>query len=177
MTSALQATSFKFASIPSLLLRLSSISKAQLVLIPSKLKAGGLLKSHYPKSSTSHNSLKCSIFWALLLSGKLWWQTLTPTCPEHALATETQIGELRSAGWEVEGGNSAISKTFTFGDFNEAWGFMSSFALQAELMCHHPEWFNVWNRVEIRLTTHDMGDKVSNMDYHLAMFAEDKTKQ
>jgi len=101
----------------------------------------------------------------------------TPTCPEHALATETQIGELRSAGWEVEGGNSAISKTFTFGDFNEAWGFMSSFALQAELMCHHPEWFNVWNRVEIRLTTHDMGDKVSNMDYHLAMFAEDKTKQ
>merc|ERR1719394_1602841 len=99
----------------------------------------------------------------------------TPTCPEHALATETQIGELRSAGWEVEGDNSAISKTFTFGDFNEAWGFMSSFALQAELMCHHPEWFNVWNRVEIRLTTHDMGDKVSNMDYHLAMFAEDKT--
>ena len=101
----------------------------------------------------------------------------TPTCPEHALATDTQIGELRSAGWEVESGNSAISKTFTFGDFNEAWGFMSSFALQAELMCHHPEWFNVWNRVEIRLTTHDMGDKVSNMDYHLAMFAEDKTKQ
>ena len=79
MTSALQATSFKFASIPSLLLRLSSISKAQLVLIPSKLKAGGLLKSHYPKSSTSHNSLKCSIFWALLLSGKLWWQTLPQT--------------------------------------------------------------------------------------------------
>ena len=54
---------------------------------------------------------------------------------------------------------------------------MSKVAVYADEKDHHPEWFNVWNRVEIRLTTHDMGDKVSNMDYHLAMFAEDKTKQ
>lgn len=58
-------------------------------------------------------------------------------------------------GWEMAEGKDAIVRTFTFADFNEAWGFMNRVALLAEKRDHHPEWFNVYNRVEITLTTHD----------------------
>jgi 4a-hydroxytetrahydrobiopterin dehydratase len=58
-------------------------------------------------------------------------------------------------GWtERDGG---LERRFSFGDFSEAWAFMSRVALLAEAMDHHPEWSNVWNRVDIRLTTHDAG--------------------
>ncbi len=61
------------------------------------------------------------------------------------------------SGWEMVDGRDAITKTFTFKDFNAAWGFMSRAALVAEQMNHHPEWFNVYNRVEVTLSTHDAG--------------------
>ena len=60
-------------------------------------------------------------------------------------------------GWTPAEGRDAIARTFRFKDFSEAWGFMTRVALLAEKHDHHPEWSNVWNRVEITLTTHDAG--------------------
>ncbi len=61
----------------------------------------------------------------------------------------------RLSGWTGAADRDAIQKTFKFKDFNAAFGFMTRAALAAEKADHHPEWFNVYNRVEIRLTTHD----------------------
>lgn len=74
-------------------------------------------------------------------------------------------------GWEVVEGRDAISKTFRFKDFNAAFGFMTRVALEAEKRDHHPEWFNVYNRVEVILTTHD-ADGVSALDVALAQFMD-----
>jgi 4a-hydroxytetrahydrobiopterin dehydratase len=71
------------------------------------------------------------------------------------------------AGWHEVGGRDAINKSFKFKDFNEAWGFMSRVALLADKMDHHPEWSNVYNRVEITLSTHDC-DGLSERDIKLA---------
>ena len=60
-------------------------------------------------------------------------------------------------GWSAVEGRDAITRTYQFKDFNEAFGWMSRVALIAEKMDHHPEWFNVWNRVEVTLSTHDAG--------------------
>ena len=74
-------------------------------------------------------------------------------------------------GWEEVEGRDAISKSFAFGDFNEAFGFMGRVALAAEKADHHPEWFNVYNRVEITLSTHDAGG-LSQRDIDLAKFID-----
>jgi 4a-hydroxytetrahydrobiopterin dehydratase len=71
------------------------------------------------------------------------------------------------AGWKRVDDRSAITREFKFADFNEAFGFMSRVALLAEKMDHHPEWFNVYNRVEITLSTHDAGG-LSARDVKLA---------
>ncbi len=60
-------------------------------------------------------------------------------------------------GWTHDTERDAIRKRFTFRDFNEAFGFMTRVALEAEKADHHPEWSNVWNKVDILLTTHDAG--------------------
>ena len=70
-------------------------------------------------------------------------------------ARGTALSEL--AGWQEASGRDALSKTFKFTDFNEAFGWMTRVALVAEQMNHHPEWFNVWNRVDVTLATHDAG--------------------
>ncbi|MBH5323298.1 4a-hydroxytetrahydrobiopterin dehydratase [Aurantiacibacter sediminis] len=70
-------------------------------------------------------------------------------------------------GWEFDREGGAIKRTFEFGDFVEAWGFMSRVAILAEKQDHHPEWFNVYNKVEITLTTHD-ADGLSERDVKLA---------
>ena len=70
-------------------------------------------------------------------------------------------------GWALAEGRDAIRRGFRFRDFNEAWGFMARVALLAEAQDHHPEWSNVYNRVEIVLTTHDAGG-LSERDLRLA---------
>ena len=59
--------------------------------------------------------------------------------------------------WELAREGKAIMRTFQFADFSEAWGFMSRVALIADSQDHHPEWFNVYAKVEVTLTTHDAG--------------------
>jgi 4a-hydroxytetrahydrobiopterin dehydratase len=64
-------------------------------------------------------------------------------------------------------GRNALQKTFSFSDFNQAWRFMTGVALESEKMDHHPEWFNVYNTVEVTLATHDCGgvsEKVTRVD-------------
>ena len=75
-------------------------------------------------------------------------------------------------GWDKLPVRSAIHKTFLFKDFNQAWGFMSRCALLAEQLNHHPEWFNVYNRVEVTLSTHDAGG-LSSLDMQLAQAMND----
>ena len=70
-------------------------------------------------------------------------------------------------GWRAADGRDAIVRTFTFKDFNAAFGFMTRAALAAEKLDHHPEWFNVYNRVEVLLATHD-ADGVTELDVSLA---------
>ena len=73
-------------------------------------------------------------------------------------------------GWGVlPGERDAIQRTFKFADFNEAFGFMTRVAIMAEKLDHHPEWFNVYNRVEVTLTTHD-ADGVTELDVAMAQF-------
>ena len=63
----------------------------------------------------------------------------------------------RVPGWSLVQGRDALHKSFKFKNFSEAFGFMTRVALVAEKMDHHPEWLNVWNRVEVTLSTHDAG--------------------
>lgn len=84
-------------------------------------------------------------------------------------ARDALLAEL--AGWRLADGREAIEKRFTFKDFNEAFGFMTRVALMADKIDHHPEWSNVYNRVDILMTTHDC-DGLSERDAALARFIE-----
>lgn len=86
-----------------------------------------------------------------------------------AAARQAALAEL--GGWQEAKGRDAIQRSFTFADFNTAFGFMSRVALMAERMDHHPEWSNVYNRVEITLSTHDAGG-LSERDIALARFID-----
>ena len=70
-------------------------------------------------------------------------------------------------GWSLEEGGKALLRTFKFADFSEAFGFLTRVALHAEKIDHHPEFTNVWNRVDFRLTSHDAGG-VTDRDVSLA---------
>jgi 4a-hydroxytetrahydrobiopterin dehydratase len=73
----------------------------------------------------------------------------------------------KNTGWKKTESRNAITKSFKFADFSAAFGFMARVALVAEKMDHHPEWFNVYNRVDVTLTTHDAGG-VTELDFTLA---------
>lgn len=88
------------------------------------------------------------------------------------LTAEARIVALAGLpGWVEVPGRDAIRKEFRFKDFNAAFGFMTRVALMAERVDHHPEWTNVWNRVEITLSTHDAGG-VTERDVALARFID-----
>ncbi|WP_306251295.1 4a-hydroxytetrahydrobiopterin dehydratase [Parvularcula sp. IMCC14364] len=74
-------------------------------------------------------------------------------------------------GWSLVEGREAVFRRFQFSDFNEAFGFMARVALLADKMDHHPEWFNVYNKVEVTLTTHDV-DGLSENDVQMADFMD-----
>jgi 4a-hydroxytetrahydrobiopterin dehydratase len=72
----------------------------------------------------------------------------------------------RLVGWSIDDGK--LRRTFKFSDFVEAFGFMAKVAILAEKMDHHPEWSNVYNRVDVQLTTHDAGG-ITELDFELAV--------
>ena len=77
-------------------------------------------------------------------------------------------------GWAVKDGK--LHRSLTFADFAQAFAFMTDVAREAEALNHHPEWFNVYNRVEIDLTTHDAGG-ITALDFELARRAEDLARR
>lgn len=84
-------------------------------------------------------------------------------------ARRDALAELKN--WQDVNGRDAITRSLRFADFNAAFGFMSRVALKAEQMQHHPEWFNVFNRVDITLSTHDAGG-LSALDIEMAKFID-----
>lgn len=88
--------------------------------------------------------------------------------PKPCLTTDELTTALETlAGWTAEEDGKAVTRTFKFGTFTQAFAFMTAAALTAEKMDHHPEWSNVYNRVDVRLTTHDSGG-VTALDIALA---------
>ena len=91
--------------------------------------------------------------------------------PTRLSDAETAAALATLSGWEAVDGRPAIKKSFKFKTFNEAFGFMTRLALTAEKLNHHPEWSNVYNRVEITLTTHSAGG-VTELDLKFAAAAD-----
>ena len=87
--------------------------------------------------------------------------------PEKLTGNARQAALAKLSGWSEVEGRDAISRKFTFKDFSEAFGFMARAALMAEKLDHHPEWFNVYNKVEVTLATHEAGG-VTERDVQLA---------
>jgi 4a-hydroxytetrahydrobiopterin dehydratase len=87
---------------------------------------------------------------------------------EKLLKKNIDSALLTLKGWIASKDYLSVEKNFKFQDFNEAFSFMTRVALEAEKMDHHPEWFNVYNKVSIKLTTHDCGG-LSQKDIDLAM--------
>lgn len=92
------------------------------------------------------------------------------TAPEAA----QQVAALD--GWTLEDGADALHRDFRFADFKTAWAFMAEVAAEADRMDHHPEWSNVYNRVSIRLTTHDAGGLTAR-DLNLARLIDSAARR
>lgn len=84
-------------------------------------------------------------------------------------AISVRLGEL--AGWAIVRGGTAIEKHYVFRDFRQAFGFMTESALAAEKLNHHPEWANVYKRVDVTLTTHSAGG-LTELDFKLAVLMD-----
>ncbi|KAH8419120.1 hypothetical protein KR222_005599, partial [Zaprionus bogoriensis] len=86
-----------------------------------------------------------------------------------------KLQPLLDAGWTLVEGRDAIHKEFMLKDFNQAFSFMTGVALLAEKMNHHPEWFNVYNKLQVTLSTHDVGG-LSSQDIRMANHFEAQAK-
>ena len=87
-------------------------------------------------------------------------------------SSNLQIAFSEMDGWEkTNDERDAVVKLFKFNDFKQAFSFMTCIAMKAEQINHHPEWENVYNKVKITLTTHDVGG-VSKLDYDMAVYAD-----
>uniref|UniRef100_A0A1A9VYB8 4a-hydroxytetrahydrobiopterin dehydratase n=1 Tax=Glossina austeni TaxID=7395 RepID=A0A1A9VYB8_GLOAU len=83
---------------------------------------------------------------------------------------------LLNAGWSMVNGRDAIYKEYQFRNFNQAFSFMSGVALLAEKMDHHPEWFNVYNKVQVTMSSHDVSG-LSERDIRMAKYMEEQAKR
>ena len=90
---------------------------------------------------------------------------------EKLTGAEREKALSRLSEWSETAGRDAITRMFPFKTFNQAFGFMTRVALKAEAMDHHPEWFNVYNRVDVTLSTHDAGG-LTRRDVDLALFMD-----
>lgn len=93
--------------------------------------------------------------------------------PATKIGASAAVKDLPS--WRAAEGRDAISRSFKFKDFNAAFAFMTAAALHADKHDHHPEWFNVYNKVDVTLSTHDAGG-VTDKDVTLARFMDDTAK-
>lgn len=103
-------------------------------------------------------------------TGSLFPQTMSTSAIKYSLSPEKKQSELvrlQKEGWSLQEDRDAIKKSYNFNNFIEAFAFMTAIALQAEKMDHHPEWFNVYNRVDITLTSH-FCNGISELDICLA---------
>ena len=91
---------------------------------------------------------------------------------DRLTASKRQSALEKIPNWNEIDGRDAITRTFNFTNFSAAFAFMMRVALRAEQMNHHPEWFNVYNRVEVTLATHDAGG-VTEKDIDLAIFMDE----
>lgn len=94
--------------------------------------------------------------------------------PPARIGTDTAVAAL--SGWQAVAMRDAIEKRFRFANFNAAFGFMTRVAMFAEKLNHHPEWTNVYNRVDVTLTTHDAGG-VTELDVRMAQFMDEAAAQ
>uniref|UniRef100_A0A915JVW5 4a-hydroxytetrahydrobiopterin dehydratase n=1 Tax=Romanomermis culicivorax TaxID=13658 RepID=A0A915JVW5_ROMCU len=99
---------------------------------------------------------------------------VNPTANQAKLSEEERKGKLKPLldnGWSMVVDRDAIRKQFSFKNFIDAFGFMTKVAIKAEKMNHHPEWFNVYNKVDVTLSSHDVNG-LSNRDVTLAKFID-----
>ena len=96
--------------------------------------------------------------------------------PQRLDATTAAARLAHMPGWALAADGLSMARQYVFADFRAAFGFMTQVALAAEKANHHPEWFNVYNRVDVRLTTHDAGG-LSERDFALAAVADAVARQ
>ncbi|XP_013183288.2 pterin-4-alpha-carbinolamine dehydratase [Amyelois transitella] len=141
----------------------------------SLYKAGCLIAIHFHPSGSVSQARAASIN-VTPLAGFATVSTASPSKRKMAdkLTKEerdTLLQPLIQSGWKLQDNRDAIEKEFKFKDFNQAFAFMTRVALLAEKMDHHPEWFNVYNKLQVTLSSHDVNG-LSKRDIRMAKFMD-----